>query len=149
MHEQQVDFQLAPPHVHCRNAAERAIRTFSNHFTSILCGTNPTFPLHLWDKLLPQCEMTLNLLRGSRINPKLSAYAQLHGAFDYNKTPLALPGTKVVIHEKPSIHQSHAHMVLMAITLVQPWNIIAVTESMQLTLELNTLPTLWPGFHHR
>jgi hypothetical protein len=52
--------------------------------------------------------MTLNLLRGSRINPKLSAYAQLHGAFDYNKTPLAPPGTKVVIHEKPSIRQLHA-----------------------------------------
>ena len=25
----------------------------------------------------------------------------LEGAFDYNKTPLAPPGTKVVIHEKP------------------------------------------------
>jgi hypothetical protein len=45
--------------------------------------------------------MTLNMLRTSRINPKLSAYSQLFGHFDYNKTPLAPQGTKVVIHERP------------------------------------------------
>ena len=28
MKDNDVDFQLVPPHVHCRNAAERAIRTF-------------------------------------------------------------------------------------------------------------------------
>lgn len=31
-----VDFQLALPHVHRRNAAERAIQTFKHHFISIL-----------------------------------------------------------------------------------------------------------------
>jgi hypothetical protein len=86
-----VDFQLAPPHLHRRNAAERAIRTFKNHFIAGLCSTNPDFPLHLWDRLIPHALLTLNLLRGSRINPTLSAQAQLHGAFDYNRTPLAPP----------------------------------------------------------
>jgi hypothetical protein len=102
MAEQQIDFQLAPPHVHRRNAAERAIRTFKNHFIAGLCSTDKDFPLHLWDRLLPQALLTLNLLRGSRINPQLSAQAQVHGAFDYNRTPLAPPGIRVLVHEKPA-----------------------------------------------
>jgi hypothetical protein len=58
------------------------------------------FPLYLWPELLPQAELTLNLLRASRLNPKLSAYAHLEGNFDFNRTPLAPPGTKVVAHDK-------------------------------------------------
>ena len=96
-----IDYQLVPPGMHRRNAAERAIRTFKNHFIAGLCSVDKNFPLHLWDKLLPQAELTLNLLRGSRINPKLSAYAQLHGHFDFNRTPLAPPGIRVLVHVKP------------------------------------------------
>ena len=84
MRSQEIDYQLVPPHVHRRNAAERAIRTFKNHFTAGLCSVDKDFPLHLWDKLLPQAELSLNLLRGSRLNPKLSAWAYLHGTFDFN-----------------------------------------------------------------
>jgi hypothetical protein len=36
-------------------------------------SVDDAFPLHLWDKTIPHGELTLNLLRGSRINPKLSA----------------------------------------------------------------------------
>mgnify|MGYP002176238706 CR=1 FL=1 len=97
-----VDFQLVPPHVHRRNAAKRAIRTFKNHFIAGLCSTDKNFPMHLWCRLIPQCTLTLNLHRQSRINPRLLAYAQLNGAFDYNKTPLGPPGTKVLIHETPN-----------------------------------------------
>ena len=43
--------------------------------------------------------LTLNLIRPSCINPRLPAEAQLNGAFDFNKTPLAPPGTKVLIFE--------------------------------------------------
>jgi hypothetical protein len=101
MTEEKVDFQLVPPGVHGRNAAERAIHTFQNHFIAGLCSVNKAFPLHLWDRLIPQAEISLNLLRGSRINPKLSAWAQIHGSFDYNRTPLGPPGTRVLAHEKP------------------------------------------------
>ena len=97
----QLEFQLVPPHVHRRNVAERAIQTFKNHFLAILASCSPQFPISEWDRLLPQCILTLNLLRNSRINPRLSAYASLFGNFDFNKTPLAPPGTKVVIHSKP------------------------------------------------
>jgi hypothetical protein len=42
----------------------------------------------------------LNMCRPSRINPKLSAYQQVLGNFDFNKTALAPPGCKVVVHER-------------------------------------------------
>jgi hypothetical protein len=108
MRDEHIDFQLAPPGVHRRNAAERAIRTFKNHFISTLCTVDKDFPLHLWDKLVPQALISLNSLRGSRINPKLSAWAQVHGNFDYNRTPIAPPGMHVLIHEKPDKRGSWA-----------------------------------------
>jgi hypothetical protein len=58
--------------------------------------------MHLWDHLVPQATKTLNLLRRSRIHPHLSAYAQVYGHFDFNRTPLAPPGIKVLIHKEPS-----------------------------------------------
>jgi hypothetical protein len=98
--EKGIDYQLALPHIHRRNNAEREIQTFKNHFISGLCSVDPNFPLRLWDKLLPQATLTLNLLRKSRINPRMSAYAQLNGHFDFNRTPLAPPGTYVIAHDK-------------------------------------------------
>ena len=95
-----IAYQLVPPHIHRRNAAERAIQTFKNHFIAVLCTASPKFPAREWDRLLPQTEITMNLLRQSRFNPKLSAYAALSGPFDFNKTPIAPAGTRIVIHEK-------------------------------------------------
>ena len=95
-------YQLVPPNVHCRNAAERAIQTFKNHFLSVLATADNEFPISEWDRLLPQAEMTLNLMRESRCNPKLSAYNYLHGMYNFATTPLAPAGTKVIIHMKPN-----------------------------------------------
>ena len=39
-----VDFQMVPPDIHRRNAAERAIRTFKAYFVDILSGVAPDFP---------------------------------------------------------------------------------------------------------
>jgi hypothetical protein len=94
MRDEDIDFQLVPPGIHRRNAAERAICTFKNHFIAGLCSVDKDFPLHLWDRLVPQALITLNLLCGSRINPKQSAYSQVFGNFNYNKTPMAPPGTR-------------------------------------------------------
>ena len=77
------------------------MQTFKNHFISILAGCDSAFPKYLWCRLIPQAVQTLNFLRKSRINPKLSAHDQVFGVFDYNCTPLAPLGTKVVIHERP------------------------------------------------
>jgi hypothetical protein len=104
-----VTYQLTPPHMHRRNAAERAIRTFKNHFLTGLAMCDPNFPVAEWDRLLEQAQLTLNLLRTSRLNPHLSAHAYLFGNFDFNRTPLAPPGTRVVIHEKPRQRASWAY----------------------------------------
>ena len=68
-------FQLVPPHMHRRNLAEQAIQTLKNHFIAVLASVNKNFPIHLWCRLLPHFLLTLNLLRPSKITPKLSAYA--------------------------------------------------------------------------
>ena len=54
------------------------------------------------------------MLRASRLNPKMSAYTALEGAFDYNKTPLTPPCTKVVIHKKPDKRAAWAAHVINA-----------------------------------
>jgi hypothetical protein len=87
-----VDYQLMPPHCHRRNAAERAIRTFKETFVAGLSSVDPTFPLHLWDRILLQAEITLNLLRTSRLHSQLSAAAHFHDLVYYNKTAFAPPG---------------------------------------------------------
>ena len=108
LRSEDVEYQLVPPRIHRWNASERAIRTFKNHFIAGLASTDPNFPLSNWCRLLPQAEVTLNLLRASRLNPKPSAYAQLEGTFDFTRTPLAPPGTRVIIHEKPTNRQTWA-----------------------------------------
>ena len=99
-------YQLVPPHQHRHNAAEAAIRTFKNHFLSGLATCDPNYPIAEWDCLLPQAELTINLLRNSRMNPKLSAWAHLNGPLDFNKTPLLPPGTKILVHSKLSQRKS-------------------------------------------
>jgi hypothetical protein len=49
-----ITYQLVPPHCRRRNAAERAIRTFKEHFVAVLSSVDPSFPMHLWDRLLQQ-----------------------------------------------------------------------------------------------
>ena len=69
------------------------------HFLAGISGVYLNLPLHLWCCLLPQATQTLNLLCRSRINLRLSAEAQLNGKLYYNRTPMAPPETKVLIHE--------------------------------------------------
>jgi hypothetical protein len=66
--------QLVPPGNHQQNLAERAIQTFKNHFKAITAGVDNNFPMNLWDRLLPQTVLTLNLLQQSNIAPTVSAY---------------------------------------------------------------------------
>jgi hypothetical protein len=105
---QNIDYQLVPPHCHRRNAAERAIRTFKENFVAGLSSVEPSFPMHLWDRLLTQAEITLNLLRTSRLHPQLSAAAHYHGIVDYNKTSFAPPGCKIIAHKKPGNRRTWA-----------------------------------------
>ena len=74
------------PH-HC-NVAEKAIQTAKNHLKAIFAGCDDSFPMHLWDRLLPQAELTCNLLQPANANPNISVHHYMNGNHDYNKHPL-------------------------------------------------------------
>ena len=92
-----VGYQFAPPHFHGRNAAERAILIFKSHFLFILAGIENTFHKNVWDLVLPQIELTFNLLRQSTPNPNILAWEYFQGPFDYKTTPLGPLGCPVMI----------------------------------------------------
>ena len=89
-------------------SAEKAIQTFKNHFIAVRSGMDPSFPERAWHHILEHVVVTLNMLRPSKLNPKISAYMQLHGVFDFNKTPIAPAGWQtmgpdVSMLDQPSI----------------------------------------------
>jgi hypothetical protein len=101
LHSKGIPLQLVPPYFHRQNTTERSMQILKKHFITALCSTDKQFPIHFWDRPVPHAIITPNLLRQSCLNSKLSAHAQLNGPFDYNATPLAAPGTRVIIHEIP------------------------------------------------
>jgi hypothetical protein len=84
-----MNIHLVPPHNHQVNVAERAIATFKEHFIAGLATVNKNCPLQLWDEFLHQVKLTLNLLCFSRYDPSRSANEEVHGPYDFNKTPIA------------------------------------------------------------
>jgi hypothetical protein len=81
------------------NASERAIPTFKDVFILALATTDSNFPLQLWDRLMPQVQDTLNMMRASRINPEILAYEALKGPYNWIRYPLAPLGGKAVVYE--------------------------------------------------
>ena len=98
INDKNLSYQVASPGDHRLLPVERAIQTFKNHFISILYGADRTFPANQWDRLLPQTVMTLNMVRRSRINPRLSAYQQIWGNYDFAKHPMGIAGCKTITH---------------------------------------------------
>ncbi len=91
--------QLVEPHNHCVNAVERAIQTFKDAFIVALATTDSNFTLQIWDKIIPQVQDMLNMMRASRVDPTRSAYEVLNGPYDWNWYPLAPLGCKAVVYE--------------------------------------------------
>jgi hypothetical protein len=98
LHQQRITFQLIPPYIHRRNSAEREITSFKDHLISGLCSTDKS----LWNRLLPQSVIILNMLRTSRIKPKLSASTHIDGQYGFNRATIAPPGTIIIAHETPN-----------------------------------------------
>jgi hypothetical protein len=87
--ENGLEWELVPPHNHRRNVAERAIQTAKGHIIANVLGCDPTFPLKEWHRILPQIELTLNMLRPSNVRQTVSAHTYVYGQHDYNRMPLA------------------------------------------------------------
>ena len=66
-----IKLQLVPPNLHHTNASEKSIGIFKDHFISGMATLYPSFPLHLWCRIIPLAVTTLNLMCPSRINPKI------------------------------------------------------------------------------
>ena len=82
-----------------KNAAEAAIKIFKDNFISGLFSVDPTFPIHLWCRLISLVTTNLNLLRPSSINTCISDQEILNDCFEYNRTPLATLGARVIVYE--------------------------------------------------
>ena len=106
--ESGMTFQLVPPDDHRRNAAEKAIQTWKDHFIAALSGTAEYFPLHLWCQAIPQMERQLRLLRQTNINPKILTYAYLYAPHNYNVEPFVKIGMQSLVHDKPQRRRSFA-----------------------------------------
>jgi hypothetical protein len=46
-------------------------------------------------------QLTINLLRASNTNPSISAWEHVRGKFVFQDTPIAPPGTPVLVYESP------------------------------------------------
>jgi hypothetical protein len=97
--------------------------------------------------LLPQAEITLNLLPTSRPHPQLSAAAHFHGLVDYNKTAFAPPGCNIIAHEKPgkrhtwSPHSQHGYSLGPAMHHYRCQNVyISATASERIVDTLEFFP---------
>ena len=95
MTKQHINDQLTPDGICSCNWSERSIQTSKDNLLEGLCSTDPNFPFNVWCKLVFQSVITLNLLR---------PYAKIFGNFNYECTPMDLPGIKVILHERPKYH---------------------------------------------
>ena len=96
-------YHLVPPDNHRRNLSKRGMQACKNHLMFGISSAHPYFPLMLWDIFVKRANTTINLLRNSRINSKLSARAQLFGTFNYDTNPLDTPGCKCIVDENPNV----------------------------------------------
>ena len=58
--------QFFKPDMHRVNATERAIQTYKNHLVAGLYTVDKNFPMKIWNEILQQLEIMLNLLCTSR-----------------------------------------------------------------------------------
>ena len=96
-----MEYELVPKGQHRRNIAEKAIQTWKAHAISVFSGMDSKCPLFLWDLMLDQINMQVNMLRQSNVIPKVSAFAHLHGQHDFNCHPLAPLGIEVHSYVPP------------------------------------------------
>ena len=71
-----------------------------------MAGVDPEFPKYMWDTLLQQTELTINLLHQATINPIMSAWDYFNAPFDYAATPLGPLGSRVTIHNTVNTRRS-------------------------------------------
>jgi hypothetical protein len=94
-----IQLQVVPPddRLHRRNNAERAVQTGKAHIISAIATCNKKFPIDAVHLILPQCELTLNLMRESDIKG-VSCWERLRGPFDTSRHSIYPIGTSCAIY---------------------------------------------------
>ena len=90
--------------MHLQNYSERAIRTCKNHSIAVFSTTDTYFTISEWDRQVLQYTITMNLQRKSRVNPDILACTYVYDPYNFNKSPMETPGTRVFFHDKPDNH---------------------------------------------
>ena len=86
--------------MHRTNPAERSLQTYKSCIKSTIASLRPTFPIALWCKLLPQINLSINIVRKCRQNPLLSVWAAMEGKYHFDLTPILPAGSEMLMHEK-------------------------------------------------
>ena len=90
--------------------------------------------MYLWDELLPQAFIALNLLQTYRTCPKISDYAHLHGTYNFDTTPLAPPGVRALLYKDPNhcvsygVHGDEAYYLGPALEYYRCYNCFVLSK---------------------
>ena len=92
--------------MHQANPAERAIQTWKSCMKSTLASLPPNFPIAYWCRLCKKVDFSINIVQKCRQNPLLSAWAAMEGEYHFDATPIAPPGSEMMLHDKPNQRRS-------------------------------------------
>jgi hypothetical protein len=92
--------QYTTPGRHCA-PVEKAMQTYKSYLKSMTASLPSSFPISYWCRLLEQCDLSVNTVCPRRLNPKLSAWTAMEGEFHFESTPLAPPGSQMLMQVKP------------------------------------------------
>ena len=56
-----MQLKLVPPNLHQSNSAEQEVRKLNNHFIAAICTARHNFQLYLWDRILTQVTMAIEM----------------------------------------------------------------------------------------
>jgi hypothetical protein len=74
-----------------------------------LAGVADNFPPNLWDWVLPQTKIAIDLIWQSNATPNDLAYTYFSSPFDYNKMLLVPMGCEAQVHEKTDKRRTGAY----------------------------------------
>ena len=110
--EQNTNVKYTVPEKNNCAPEKKAVQTFKSCFKSTTVSLPPEFPISYWCRLLTQVDLCVNSVRPCRQNPTLLLWAAvLEGDFHFNSTPIAPPGTVILIYKRPENRMTCGHNV--------------------------------------
>ena len=99
---QNTHHQYTPPDLHRKNPAEWASQAYKSCVKFKIVSLPPTFPISYWCRLQSQIYFRVDIVRKCRQISLLSAWAAKGGEFHFNTTPIAPPGSEILMYKKPN-----------------------------------------------